>query len=133
MKDPLRQAPPGFPFPSLGADLRISTMFVPFLTEFPTGERGGEEKFPLLRLSYPPSGSEFPVLQFERLGAEAREVVEKLNPDILVVFAYGRIFGPRFLSLFRMGGINIHPSLLPRYRGSSPIISTILNAIQKGG
>jgi len=49
-----------------------------------------------------------------------------LNADLLVSFAYGTIFRPEFLSLFPMGGINIHPSLLPKYRGASPIPAVIL-------
>ncbi len=74
-----------------------------------------------------------PVFQFPSLRSEAREAVSSLNPDILVVFAYGRIFGPRFLSLFKYGGVNVHPSLLPKYRGSSPILSAILNGEKETG
>lgn len=66
------------------------------------------------------------VLQPERLDAAAREEVSRLHPEILVVVAYGRIFGPKFLSLFPTGGINLHPSLLPRWRGPSPIPAAIL-------
>ena len=62
-----------------------------------------------------------PVLQPERLGAEARARVGELAPEALVVVAYGRLFGPKFLALFPRGGINLHPSLLPLYRGPSPI------------
>lgn len=47
--------------------------------------------------------------------------------DLLVSFAYGSFFSPEFLALFTMGGINIHPSLLPKYRGATPIQSAILN------
>lgn len=68
-----------------------------------------------------------PVLSFESLGSESRLAVASLRPDILVSFAYGRIFGPKFLSLFPRGGVNVHPSLLPRYRGASPIPHAILN------
>ena len=46
--------------------------------------------------------------------------------DLLVSFAYGRIFGPLFLGLFRLGGVNVHPSLLPRWRGPSPLSAAIL-------
>ena len=60
------------------------------------------------------------------LGAQAREAAAALKPDLLVSFAYGRIFGPKFLAIFPLGGINIHPSLLPRYRGPSPIQAAIL-------
>ncbi len=62
-----------------------------------------------------------PVLQPERLDAAARSRVRELAPEVLVVVAYGRLFGPRFLALFPGGGINLHPSLLPLYRGPSPI------------
>ena len=65
-------------------------------------------------------------LKPEKLDAQAREEAAALSPDLLVSFAYGRIFGPRFLGLFPLGGINIHPSLLPKYRGASPIPACIL-------
>jgi methionyl-tRNA formyltransferase len=67
-----------------------------------------------------------PVLTPEKLDGPVREQVGNLFPDILVVVAYGKIFGPKFLSLFPRGGINLHPSLLPRYRGPSPIPEAIL-------
>jgi len=57
---------------------------------------------------------------------QARKEVAALEPELLVSFAYGHIFGPRFLELFPLGGINIHPSPLPRYRGASPIPAVIL-------
>jgi methionyl-tRNA formyltransferase len=68
-----------------------------------------------------------PVLKPEKLDVSAREQIASLNPDLFVSFAYGRIFGPKFLALFPLGGINIHPSLLPKYRGPSPIQAAILN------
>ncbi len=67
-----------------------------------------------------------PVLQFSTLKGDAREAVQELAPELLVVYAYGIIFGDKFLSLFPYGGLNVHPSLLPKYRGSSPLISAIL-------
>jgi len=71
-------------------------------------------------------GDRVPLLSPERLGSEARAAVAALRPDILVSFAYGRIFGPKFLALFPKGGLNVHPSLLPRFRGPAPIPSAIL-------
>lgn len=68
-----------------------------------------------------------PVFMPEHLDAVLREQVAAVNPDILVCFAYGRIFGPKFLSLFRFGGINLHPSLLPKYRGCTPVNAAIRN------
>ncbi len=71
-------------------------------------------------------GPRIPVLAFPTLKTEAREAVAALRPELMVTFAYGRIFGPRFLDLFPRGGINIHPSLLPRHRGATPIPAAIL-------
>lgn len=68
-----------------------------------------------------------PVFAPEHLDSSAREEVSKINADILVCFAYGHIFGPKFMSLFRFGGINLHPSSLPKYRGPSPVNAAILN------
>ena len=51
-----------------------------------------------------------PVFEPEHLDTPAREAVAEINADILVVFAYGHIFGPKFMGLFRFGGINLHPS-----------------------
>jgi methionyl-tRNA formyltransferase len=67
------------------------------------------------------------VLKPEKLDNAARAQVTELKPDILVSFAYGKIFGPKFLGLFPLGGINIHPSLLPKYRGPTPIPAVIIN------
>jgi len=74
-----------------------------------------------------------PVIKPQKLDGEVREQVSSLKPDMLVSFAYGRIFGPKFLALFPLGGINIHPSLLPKYRGPSPIPAVILNRDNETG
>ena len=71
-------------------------------------------------------GEQIPIFTFETLNAEARSRISVCRPDILVSFAYGKIFGPKFMALFPKGGINVHPSLLPRWRGSSPIQHAIL-------
>ena len=67
-----------------------------------------------------------PALKPEKLDAEARARVQALEPDLLVSFAYGKIFGPKFLELFPLGGVNVHPSLLPKYRGATPIPAAII-------
>jgi methionyl-tRNA formyltransferase len=74
-----------------------------------------------------------PVLKPHKLDGAAREKVSSLKPDLLVTFAYGHIFGPKFLALFPLGGINIHPSLLPKYRGPSPVQAAILNRDSETG
>ncbi len=74
-----------------------------------------------------------PVLQPGKLNKEAREAVRALNPDLMAVFAYSKIFGPMFLSLFPRGAVNVHPSLLPKYRGPAPIPAAILAGETKIG
>ena len=67
-----------------------------------------------------------PVFTPDHLDALAREQIAPLGADMLVCFAYGHIFGPKFLELFPMGGINLHPSFLPKYRGCTPVQQAIL-------
>jgi methionyl-tRNA formyltransferase len=73
------------------------------------------------------------ILKFEKLDGNAREGIAALEPDLLVSFAYGKIFGPKFLALFPLGGINVHPSLLPRWRGPTPVQSAILHGDTETG
>jgi methionyl-tRNA formyltransferase len=63
-----------------------------------------------------------PVLQPEKVrdGALAA-ALEALRPDLLVVTAYGRILGPDLLALAPLGAVNVHASVLPRWRGAAPI------------
>ena len=72
-----------------------------------------------------------PVLTPEHLNSDARQAITPLNPQLLVCFAYGHIFGPKFLEMFTLGGINLHPSLLPKYRGCTPVNAAILNRDSK--
>lgn len=70
-----------------------------------------------------------PVLQFDTLRTPAREAVKALGANVLVSFAFGRIFGPMFLAMFPNGRFNVHPSHLPEFRGPSPIQATILHGL----
>jgi len=54
------------------------------------------------------------------------EQLEAFNPDVIVVAAFGQILPQPVLALPRLGCLNIHPSLLPRFRGASPVASAIL-------
>jgi methionyl-tRNA formyltransferase len=56
-----------------------------------------------------------------RSNAEFRSQLESIAPDAIVVVAYGRIIPPWMLALPRLGCINLHASLLPKYRGAAPI------------
>ena len=76
---------------------------------------------------------QIPVFAFDHLKSEARDAITPLNADLMVCFDYGRIFGPKFLGMFPLGGINLHPSALPKYRGCTPVPAAILNGDEKLG
>ena len=68
-----------------------------------------------------------PVLQPPRLrDAEAVDTLRRLAPNFIIVAAYGLLVPPEILSLPPSGVLNVHPSLLPRHRGASPIPNAIL-------
>jgi len=74
-----------------------------------------------------------PVLQPGKLDPAFMAEVKLLAAEILVVAAFGTIFRREFLELFPRGGINLHPSLLPKYRGMSPIPAVILAGEKETG
>ncbi len=74
---------------------------------------------------------DIPILQPERLRGDVLKDVASYNCDVLICFAYGKIFGPKFLSMFSGGCYNIHPSRLPQFRGSSPIQYAILKNLKQ--
>lgn len=68
-----------------------------------------------------------PVLQPEKLTAEFLSEVIRLNPKLFIVAAYGKILPERLLKIPTLGALNVHPSLLPLYRGPSPVQTAVLN------
>ena len=71
-----------------------------------------------------------PVHQPEKVGPSQREDVAALQPDLVLVMAYGHILRSDFISTPRLGTLNLHTSILPAYRGASPI-QTALAAGEK--
>lgn len=63
----------------------------------------------------------------------ATELLRTLAPELLVVVAYGRILPQTFLDVAKYGSINVHGSLLPKYRGAAPIQWAVLNGDKKTG
>lgn len=61
------------------------------------------------------------------------EVIKKINPDFIVVVAYGQIISKEILSIPKYGCINVHASLLPKLRGAAPINFAILNGDKTSG
>lgn len=86
-----------------------------------------------MKLSYSPVKelaleNNIPVYQPTKLrDGTATELIKSLDPDILVVVAYGRILPDDMLEVPKYGAINVHASLLPKYRGAAPIQWAVLN------
>ena len=75
-----------------------------------------------------------PVHQPEKIRQpETRTLLEQLAPDAIVIIAYGQIIPARLLPIPRLGWINLHASLLPKYRGAAPINWAIVNGETKTG
>jgi methionyl-tRNA formyltransferase len=75
-----------------------------------------------------------PVHQPEKIRTpEAQELLQKLAPDVIVIIAYGQIIPGRLLPIPKLGWINLHASLLPKYRGAAPINWAIVNGEAKTG
>ncbi|MGV2874412.1 methionyl-tRNA formyltransferase [Macrococcus capreoli] len=64
---------------------------------------------------------------------EAFEYVQNLNPDLIITAAYGQLLPERILNIPRLGCINVHASLLPKYRGGAPIHKAIINGEKESG
>ena len=68
-----------------------------------------------------------PVLQYKSIRKEGVSDIKRLAPDLMVTCAFGQILSKEILDIPRLGVFNIHGSLLPKYRGASPVQSAILN------
>lgn len=64
---------------------------------------------------------------------EARDFFAEVKPDAVVIIAYGQIIPRRLLDIPRLGWMNLHGSLLPKYRGAAPIAWAIINGERKTG
>ena len=73
-----------------------------------------------------------PVLQPEKI-REIKDTLLQLNPDLFCVVAYGKILPKDILDIPKKGSINVHGSLLPKYRGAAPIQWSVLNGDKKTG
>ena len=77
---------------------------------------------------------EIPVFQPTSLRKEeVQQELQSFQPDVIVVVAYGKILPKAVLDLPRLGCINVHGSLLPKYRGAAPIQWTVINGDGTGG
>ncbi|MBE5754241.1 MAG: methionyl-tRNA formyltransferase [Clostridiales bacterium] len=74
-----------------------------------------------------------PVYQYSKIRIEGVEDMKALKPDLMITCAFGQILSQEILDIAKHGVINIHASLLPKYRGASPIHYAMLNGEKKTG
>jgi len=117
---------PSFAVPTLKGLLQGSDEVIAVVTQ-PDREKGRGRKVvppPVKELALPYG---FPVLQPEKVKGETfREHIQGLSPDLFVVVAYGKILPMSLLEIPKYGAVNVHASLLPKYRGAAPIVWAIL-------
>lgn len=74
-----------------------------------------------------------PLFQFPKISRDGVIDIKTLNPDLMVTAAYGQILSQDILSIPKYGIINVHASILPKYRGASPIQSAIIHGDNETG
>lgn len=74
-----------------------------------------------------------PIFQFEKIRRDGAEILRSLAPDIMITCAYGQILSQEILDIAPLGVLNVHGSILPRYRGSAPIQRALINGEKETG
>ncbi len=125
---------PEFAVPALQALLtlpQISTIAVVTQPDKPVGKKQVLTPPPIKILA---DKNHLTVLQPDKINTDILATqLKSLRPDVCVVVAYGKIIPKKLLSIPPHGWLNVHASLLPKYRGASPIQAAILNGEQKTG
>jgi methionyl-tRNA formyltransferase len=120
---------PRFAVPTLEALCARRSMRSRWWSHSPTGPWAETANSPLRPSSWPRWPQALRSRSRKRFAdnAEFRAQLEAIAPDAIVVVAYGRLIPPWMLALPRLGCINLHASLLPRYRGAAPIQWAVAN------
>jgi methionyl-tRNA formyltransferase len=122
-----------FAVPTL-AWLLDSSHDVPALITRPTPNPRGREKAPPNPMRDLAESRGLAVHAPESINStEAHQLIRSIAPELLMVCDYGQILSPETLSLTLLGGINLHGSLLPKYRGAAPVHWAILNGETETG
>lgn len=117
---------PSFALPTLKGLLDGPDEVVGVVTQ-PDREKGRGRKVVISAVKELALQYDLGVLQPEKVKEEAfQQVMRGLRPDLFVVIAYGQILPKSLLSIPKYGAVNVHASLLPRYRGAAPIAWAIL-------
>lgn len=124
---------PAFAVPSLEALLKEGYRVVGVVTQ-PDRPQGRKKVLTPTPVKEAALRHGLPVMQPQRLRApEAVEELASLKPDLIVTAAYGQILPKSVLDLPKYGCLNVHGSLLPKYRGGAPIQRSIINGEKETG
>ncbi len=124
---------PQFALPSLEALLSSGEEVLAVVTQ-PDRPRGRGQKVSPSPVKELALSWNLPVLQPQRLkDPDLVQQLAALQPELLVVVAYGRILTPEILALPSVGALNVHASLLPRYRGAAPISWALIKGDRETG
>lgn len=119
---------PLFAVPTLKHLLGQSDFEVAAVITQPDRPRGRGQEVSFSPVKETATAAGIPLHQPEKIRAlEAQELLLKIAPDVIVIIAYGQIIPARLLPIPRLGWINLHASLLPKYRGAAPINWAIVN------
>jgi methionyl-tRNA formyltransferase len=124
---------PDFAVPSLAGLLAHGEDVVAVVTQ-PDRPKGRGRKLTAPPVKLLANDAGLPVLQPEKIrGQDFLDRIKDFQPDLIVVTAYGRILPGHILNLPPLGTINVHGSLLPKYRGAAPVQWALLNGEQETG
>src|SRR5260370_13755829 len=119
---PRSRGPPHFPIPTLIHLLAQPEFDIIAVITQPDRPRGRGRQVSPAPVKEAAVAASIPVHQPEKIRApEAQQLLQLLAPDCIVIIAYGQIIPARLLPIPQPGSINLHPSLLPKYRGAAPI------------
>jgi methionyl-tRNA formyltransferase len=125
---------PEFAVPSLHHLLAQSDLQVVGVVTQPDRPRGRGHATSSSPVKEAAVAARVPVYQPEKIKSdEASEYFNRTAPDAVVIIAYGQIIPQRLIEIARLGWINLHGSLLPKYRGAAPIHRAIINGEARTG
>ena len=123
---------PSFAVPILESILNSQHHILAVYTQNPKkGDRG--QKIKISPIHYFAKEKKIAVRSPQNLDKEEMMFIQKLNPDIIVVVAYGKIIPPEYLKIKNIKFINIHASLLPKWRGAAPIQRSLMEMDEETG
>src|SRR5262245_61387911 len=119
---------PDFAVPSLKHLLAQPDFEVSSVITQPDRRRGRGHEVSFSPVKETAVTAKIPVFQPEKIRTpESEQFLRQAGPDAIVIIAYGQIIPARLLNIPRLGWINLHASLLPKYRGAAPIQWAIAN------